>query len=516
MIMNVEELGTKPISEAAPGGEDIRYAPEMESLAGEMEKLNNPSLSSSIDWPQVQTLSEGILRDKSKDILVACYMAVSLQKEHGVPGLNSGVLLLRLMTETFWDSMYPVIKRMRGRQQAIQWWAEKTTDWLKNNKKEALEKELFDSLNNNIDLLENFLSEAMEEPPSLFELKSMIGMFSVNTQDSPESEPLKVQQTAATIQSPSTSQTEEVNDAESAHRALKLALQDIVRVADYMKKADPADAEAYRLSLLAVWTAVTSAPPATNGRTLIPAPPKAIMQSLATLRGNNSWEGVLDAVETNLGDYLFWFDLAMDLKDALINLSRPAAASMVEKMTAGYVERIRGTELLQFADGTPFASDRTRLWLRKIIAGKDSASGEGATDDGTTPKNTLSRTIAEDMEKAATLAKNGSLCQALEDIEVKLARSASACESLLRRTAMVTFLTDMQKNSEALPHLEKLHHDLVGFNVALWDPPIALDILSGMYVAYRVQDKGPLQEKATEMLSRIAEISPSRAISIAL
>ena len=141
--MDFEALGTTPVAQDNPAGEDARYEPEFEELETEIGKLNSPTASSGVEWDKVIELSSKILAEKSKNLLVACYLSIGLMKRDDLEGLAEGVHVIRTMLDTFWDSLYPPKKRMRGRLNAVEWWMEKidaeleghdTVTWLKDKR----------------------------------------------------------------------------------------------------------------------------------------------------------------------------------------------------------------------------------------------------------------------------------------------------------------------------------------------------------------------------------------------
>ncbi|MFA6412761.1 MAG: type VI secretion system ImpA family N-terminal domain-containing protein, partial [Syntrophales bacterium] len=112
------DLGKTPISEDSPAGQDVRNDPDFEALSREIEKMSSPTLSGTMDWNRVLQLSEDILTNKSKDLLVLSYFSVALLKTAGLRGFALSVKILRESLEAFWEDMFPVKKRMRGRKNA--------------------------------------------------------------------------------------------------------------------------------------------------------------------------------------------------------------------------------------------------------------------------------------------------------------------------------------------------------------------------------------------------------------
>jgi type VI secretion system protein VasJ len=120
--MDLLSLGKDPISPDQPTGSDVRYDPEFESLQAEVDKLFSPSAVDRTDWKKVNDISIDILSTKSKDLLVACYLAVSQAHINQISGLADGLTIINDMVTVYWDALFPPKKRMRGRLGAIEFW----------------------------------------------------------------------------------------------------------------------------------------------------------------------------------------------------------------------------------------------------------------------------------------------------------------------------------------------------------------------------------------------------------
>lgn len=518
--MSIELSTTYPITDALPAGEDIRNSPEMDILSAEMEKFNNPSPSSSVDWDKVEQVAVTILEEKSKDLLVASYLAVALIQKNGIAGLDSGLYLLKTISEKFWDNLYPSLTRLRGRKQAIQWWSEKAVTYLRNNTISESPIDIVVSLTTNLDLFDSFLAAAMEESPSLFELKNMISMLSVHQEQDTASTLTPIATAAGSLQKAAIlaeyTSPQAVIDEDSARRTLANALQTIGQVADFLFEANPYDSEAFRLSRLAAWTRLNDLPLSTDGKTLLEAPPKQLLQSLQSLHENAKWEALLKASEDQVSTYLFWLELTFHAATALDQLNQQRSLAVLEQLTAAYVNRLKGIEKLSFSDGTPFASLETKGWIKKITK-KYGSGGDGANNISQSHNDDALRgAISEDMLKAMDLKKSATLQEALIHLEIKLESSSSARESLFRRKALVTFLVESNKAKQAIPLMERLISELDLYRLDRWDPDLAMEILSEIYLAYRAQEDSNYEDKAEKVMSRISGISPAMAISIEL
>lgn len=545
--MGIEEYGITPIDFSSPAGENVRCSQEMDLLSAELEKLNNPSSTNATDWSRVEEVAGQILSKQSKDLLVASYLGFALSRRQGIMGLDQALSLLRSLSENFWESMYPEITRLRGRKQALQWWADKTLVWLRNNPVPAQPAVLMGPIIENLDALDRFLAGVMEDPPSLGELRNAIREIpllsgcdeppvleqttgateeateEVTTKKHQEQPQPQVQRAAnkpapsPPAESSATLANTEVTGADSARWAINSAIDSIRRVAGFYRSANLFDPEAFRLVRIAASLAIAFIPADTEGTTFIPEPSSNLQESLWQLRHYEKWRELLDTTEYYIPIHPHWLDLCFHSAIALDRLEQGDMARLTERLTATYVQRLSGMELLSFSEGTPFASEETCDWLSTISAPAESRRTERSQDmehDAERPGTSLRQSIEADLQQALEIKKKASLHEALLFLEKGLDKSSSACETVLRRTALVSFLAGAKKAKAAIPHADRLISDIDNFHIEAWEPETALDILTEAYLAYSSSTKSSSKEKAETVLARIAGISPSRALGL--
>lgn len=117
-------LGTTPIPGASPTGESVRYDDAFTQVEAEVQKLENPA-GGEIDWRAVGSACQTILSDKSKDVLVAAWLTRALWQQQRLPGLASGLALLKAMLATSWDTCHPQPPRLKPRRGALEWLSDK-------------------------------------------------------------------------------------------------------------------------------------------------------------------------------------------------------------------------------------------------------------------------------------------------------------------------------------------------------------------------------------------------------
>ena len=277
--MELADLGKQPIRPDQPAGDDVRYDPLYEELLAEVDKFSSPSASGAVDWNKVVKLSSDILSQKSKDLLVASYLAIALIQTKKFEGVEIGSRIYRDLIECHWDALFPTKARMRGRIAAIEWWAEKAEGVLEQLPKGPFAEERINALNENLQKVDQLLSEYLEEAPSIRPLLDFVGTLEAIA---PPPEPKAPEPKPASAASPppegslgtlgaepSAPRVEEgpveITSPETAYAVLEKALGDVARVADYFREERLSNPAAFRLARVAAWSA-RGIPPAFGGR----------------------------------------------------------------------------------------------------------------------------------------------------------------------------------------------------------------------------------------------------------
>jgi len=331
--MDIYSLGKEPIQQDEPAGLDVRYEPEFEQLQAEIDKLSVPSASGGTDWKKVSDLATAILAEKSKDLLVASYLAVSQVHMRQIEGLADGLIIIHDLIVNYWDSMFPPKKRMRGRLGAFEWWIEKTETALTGLKPEPIAAEKLDVIQKTLSQIYTLLNEHLPEPPLLRPIQRALELIPPISEKKPEPSP-----TTETIQPEQAPESEpgiDRGDPKSApvepkpemlateKDALKIissGMQKVRQATAFLLENDPKNAMAYRYRRIAAWSVVSGIPPESNGQTQIPPPAPQILQSLLNFKENGNWNALIIAAEQRLSQFIFWFDLNRLVAEALDRL----------------------------------------------------------------------------------------------------------------------------------------------------------------------------------------------------
>lgn len=522
--MDLLLLGKEPIDADQPTGVDYRYEPEFEELQAQIDKLSSPT-EAITDWKKAVALGSQILEQKSKDLLVASYLAVALIHRQQVEGLGIGLRILADLLEQFWENLYPSKKRMRGRVGAIRWWLEKSETALSDLKPAPLPSEQLTQLTDDLDRISHLLGENFKEPFSVSAIQKFIKAIPDESEEKvepeekeeappEEKEPPAEKKEVARPQP--TEPADEIASAKDAQRGLNFGLQKIRQAAAFLREENLANPQVYRWTRMTAWAPMVSLPPATNGQTRIPPPSAQVTTILNDLGGKGDWKTLLKSAEANLSQFVFWLDLNRFAAEALANLGDEydGAHEVVCQETAVLVHRLAGLENLSFSDGTPFADTDTKQWLQGIALGESTSAAAPPLPLGlaSTEEDTVS--MAEEIQKAQGLAKKKKLVEAVESLQQHLRNSSSARERLLWRLALSQILVTSKKPALALPHLGHILQDLDLYQLDKWDPELALSALKTVLVGFNSQSDQDSKNNATEVLSRIATLDPAEALRL--
>ena len=515
--MDLSALGKQPISSERPAGGDVRYEPAYDELQTEVDKLSSPAVAGSVNWEKVVRFATDILMNKSKDLLVASYLAVALIHTRRNDGFAVGLKVYQELIERFWEDLYPQKARMRGRVRAIEWWLEKTEAALKQVKDLSFSSDQLSLIKENLNQFDAFLGEHLENNPSLAPIIGYFNSLSPGVEpvqekekqahilpESPEEKPVppvnhQPQESQYTVAG------KEITSSADAGKALNDGLMKISEASFYLWQQDLSNPNVYRLARKTAWYAVEDLPPATNGQTKIPPPPSQVKSLLFDLRNNGDPEALLKAAETRFPQYILWIDLNRLTAEALARLgSRFAKAhDAVCQETAFLLHRLPGLEELSFSDGTPFATPDTRQWLKGIDFGGSQTGTSGQDAPGSGVDAGSEALIGAKISELQQLVRKGKLIEAMEDFQQKVRASSSQRENLLWRLSLSQMLVDMGKTKLALPHLEQILKDITRYGLEEYDPNLALRGYKLSWLAFDSQTEQKFKDQALDVLHRI-------------
>ena len=541
--MNLLSLGKDPINPDQPTGTDVRYEPEFEKLQAEIDKLSSPSSSGGVDWQKVGETSALILAEKSKDLLVGSYLAVSQVHTRQIEGLAVGLTVMHDLVNEFWDTLFPPKKRMRGRLGAIEWWIEKTKSALNNIKPEPLSDEKLKELNEALASIDSAFKEYLPDPPLLISIQRFIEAIPSLSEGKSTTDPSPPVKEDSVFEPPATDERsqpvapsepetepsrkkgkpgalstvpEEIETEQDAQKTINWGFQKLHQAASFLLTDNPMNPMAYRYRRIAAWSKVSVLPQHAGTKTQIPPPAPYILQPLLNLRSGGNWSVLLESAEQKLSQFIFWIDLNRFVAEALTNLGEAyqEAHDAVCQETAFFMHRLPGLDTLAFSGGIPFADPETKPWLKSIefktgstVMEQIQVTGFDRAEGGEDP-------MTETIEKARLLANKKKIVEAVTLIQQKLQNCYSQKNALLWRMVLCQILLGSKNKGTSLPHLEQILNDIEKYRLETWDPELALKGLKVVWTGFRSLSDKAFEQHAAETLKRIAKLDPAEALRL--
>lgn len=515
------ELGTQAIPGAQAAGTDVRNDQDFEAIEAEIAKLSSLSSSNLVDWALVVKLSTEMLSTKAKDLSLACFLSAALLETRALPGLADGLQVVAGLLDTYWETLYPPLKRIRARRNAIEWLVERVVKRADETGWPALgpqAPELVATLLGSLQAIDKALLEKDSDAPSIRPLLSLVKALPVIEVLDPEATAktaAKVASSSAAMAASAAASHIAPDSAETAEKALDKACADLASIASWLLQANIADPLSYRLNRLAVWTPLNTLPPTSAEKTLFPAPISQIVDALARLTASQSDADIIAFAEAQLAAFPLWLDLNCVCAAALERLGGEhlAASREVSGETARLIERLPSLLHFSFASGMPFADSATQAWLQSWqspgSANAAPASQGGKSGGGKSASRDALKTL---VGNARALASNDNLAGAIASLQGRIEEGGSASDQLFLKIRLCELLLQERPGAAleafALPLVECIDR----FRLAEWEPGLALD---GLQVAYQVLSREEASNPAAvSLLQRIAALDASAAFKL--
>src|SRR5690606_1617756 len=228
---------------------------------------------------------------------------------------------------------------------------------------------------------------------------------------------------AAPVASPNAEATVgDIGSENDARRAVR-QMQDMNRkLCGFWLNARLADARAYRAARQFTWGFVDKLPPDTDGATQLAPPAPERRKYFETQYENGQFTALLPELEQSLTRAPFWLSGQRLAADALAALGADYqdALAAVSQEVAQLLTRFPRLAELRFADGTPFADDKTRIWLAGLKT-DDASSAAPAPAAEAAPWHAA-------IQEARAASGKGKTEHAIQQLQAGAARAASGRE----------------------------------------------------------------------------------------
>jgi type VI secretion system protein VasJ len=534
-----------PIAGESPVGADARYETTYEELRNEVKKLDSPR-AEQVDWKLVASSGQTLLKDKSKDVLIAAHLAVALFHTQGVEGLIRGTVGLIEIIDRYWDNLFPPKKRMRGRVGALQWYLDRAAVIVPTIETTAANRPHVETLKQVANKLREVAATRFEDnAPALSPLceavdRLLVAIPKEKPKPPPKAatpapqpaggqpasaaaqqarpQPIAEAQTASQSTTPSTPAATAAVEPPSAPDSpedlqvyLRRISDGLLKVARARQKAQPTEPSAYRLNRVALWLTIDK-PPAVggNGRTMVVPLKKEVRVVLDNLASNASWAELLEEAEAAIPTNRLNLDLQRFSARALRGLGEPYAAVrrvLIAELRA-LLDRLPTLLKLPASDGSPLADDQSATWLEEeVLVQETGPSRAAAGDDTLIPEETLSR--------ARGMVNDGKAAEAVAALQPLVSGAPDARASFRVRLVQADLCRRAGSMQVARALYESLETELTSRQLEAWEPRLAVECLLGYLACVRAvpddeRDKG--MERT--LCVRLARLEPSLAIEL--
>lgn len=524
--MNVAEL-LAPIAPDQPAGSDVRYGAAHSAIRSEVQKGESPS-GDKTDWGVVLTEGNKLLQHDSKDLLVACYVAVAALETHAGEGLAEGLEVIHGLLQKYWDDFYPPKNRVRARVEALRWLVEQLERraeqpcWVSDGASRGRCVEILLAIQSSVG------SRFEEGAPSfgrvLASLKTETAEPLQGTPPTPQdggtpapAEDEGAVRTAPSLASPSNDAVVLPQTEGTPTKILAVTGRHLISLAAQLRKVVPEHPAPYRLLRVGVDVPLHSAPEVNEGRTCLQAPPKDLCKQLETLEQNEKWVALLEESEGAIVQWRCWLSPHRSSAVALCGLGRREAASAVEDGAASLLRRLPELQDMLFSDGTPFADEATIPWLNDLLRRGARSTSHGRVPSPTEPARVPARTHGQhDDSEAEVLGSATSVCGPSigDDAGGTGPQSETSGHAQFKvRLALAAEWEEAGAFDVARPLYEGLAKEASLRGLSTWDPTLCSGVLSGYLRCLSAPTSPEDASLKRELECELASIAPQRWVA---
>ena len=527
-----------PFEGDSPLGENVQYGERYEAIQKEIRKLTAASSKEiSVDWKVIRNQSIELLSQESKDLSVACFLAVALFLEDGYGGARDGLEIVRIFVSDHWGGIFP--PREVRRANDLRWLVDRLAPLVENRDVTPPESEYLEPLVEHatalgdqcrdllrekapgfgvlISALRARADEAKKLTPPSSEAESATASAdgadvgaetsgeSAQSDDGAQNSRPPTQQKAAPAPPPSRPAEVSVEEGASASD-ICVQLENAIKP---LRDANPLSPAPYKILRILKWDGVAG--PATAGETRIPGPRPNELTPLQTMLQTTNWSGLLNLSENMFkAGHIWLLDLQHYTTLCLENLDpkgalSPAAAA-VKEATGEVLKRNPTLVDCLYAGGIPFAADETRAWLTEISAAGDSRVRLARAAES---EEETAAFEAGDLDHAIELLRTKQIPEGMEVLQRGIERAPDQRSQFRARLDTARACLDGNQASWARRTLDKLHRmadDPLVFDE--WERAWAIELYQLLAICYgrlAKAAKGTEQQNFSVMLGEIQD-----------
>lgn len=456
--------------------------PEFEKLQAEIDKLTSVD-PNSINWNTVVEVATLILSTKSKDVAAAVYLTGGLLQTQSYAGLGIGLKVCEDLLKTFWETLWPEKKRLRGRIAPFNWLSERCEKVLPEFRTpQESDRAALEGAVKSVQEMNTFLGDKLEgvDAPNFALLERLI-QDKVYAIPAPQAASTSTPSTTTTTSTPSAPAQANVDSPDAARAALPQIWETIYKASVVLRNANPADPIPYVLVRIAIWGDLLEIPAG-----IAPGDGKALEDRLA----KKDFPGVLKDAEDQLVQAPLWLDLHFYVYRAMegMGYAYDAARKCVGDAVASLVKRLPAA----LAGATPAA----KLWIQNELFGSAAAAEDPRT-------------------KARALAARKQFAEAVALLQREALAATSRRDRFVWKLELAKICAEGGKIALAIPILEGLDLEAQKFQLDEWEPQLAGEVVQFLYECHRTSTGDPASaDKARKLYARLSSLDVRAALAL--
>jgi len=527
----------EPIPGDSPTGKDAANDEEYFKLNMEFPKTV-PDYKNWID------LSNTILKEKSKDLKVACWLCFALYRTDQLKGFSNGLELVYQFLKTFGNDLYPHNPSLKSK--AIQFLS--TSRVTKLLEREVINKSNAREVLRIDELLQLIITESgnllPENTPVLQALQDVITTQKESANKvlapTPEKKPQPVSQPKQEIK---TSSVTTANEESVVPKASKPASEDeasiqIRRTLTYFYEVIqnnetiervPESFFAFGIARQLQWSTLIL--PLSEEKVTGIEPPNEIIRKLIKDWFNENKSDVLiprielEFIKDN-SEFRYWLDAQKYLVQALEKKggNYTFAADDIKYHLTRLIKRLPDFPKLKFRGGEiPFADKDTIGWINDAV--KNSASVSKASDSDSMALSPIIDPVYDDINTEYEEAKKGlpkNFEASYQSMLERLSAEERAKGKFLRRLNLANLCYESKQYGVAKVNLEELKASIEEQKLADWEPALSAAVWQSLYLTnvqllFNTENEGNknlLEKEQEELFYKIAKYNGLLAINL--
>ncbi len=535
-----------PISAQSPAGTSARQDTRYQFIFAEAAKLDSPS-GGAVQWLNVVTQGTELLKNVSKDLFIASYLGFAMYQTQGLKGLTCGAMVVAQIMDAYWDSLFPELRRIKARSNAVAWFSERSTNALTAyaDSPTSTKQEEIEALEVAVKHLSEVARHKLEDKsppwrPLLEAIERIYHSLPPSNEKPAESPTIKSDSSSTTLPIVPAEPSAKENAVTSAENTATTPIatsalisshtpvlsssplpspplsgdptdylrdvgSSVIEVAHNIRKVSPADPLSFRILRVGLWLHILQPPSTSSGnKTLVPPPSETLRSNLELMAANSRWPQLLEEAESALTGCRFWLGLQHYSFQALLALGDGyrQAKDMVVMEVRSLLQRMPNLTELEFSDGMPYADSSTLAWIENTVIASKSSPPVPVT---------ISAEENNVLAEAQKMLDEKNISAAINFLQEKIAACSSGSGRFRLRLSLAKICYQTGQAILAKALYESLEKESLDHNLDEWDPPLVIECLSGILIG----NFKATPEEQNHRCTRLARLDPVAAMKLA-